>query len=330
MTSGSIRTGRAEPNQHRTRRGRWAAIRRAGASSVALALALCSGLAQANPEPGQLNMTRGVTTWSDVPYFINNVVLGVCVVIGILVFGAMFIAMFRFRKSRGAVPEKWSHNTTVEVIWTTIPVLILVALAWLATGGLISFANTTGSQMTVKVTGYQWKWRYDYVDYLGKPISKVGFMSKLDALSDRTRQLHSGLDPYAVTTDGYNTYLLNVDKPLVLPIHTKIRFIITSDDVIHSWWVPQFGWKMDAIPGIVNTAWTNIEVPGTYRGQCAELCGQDHGFMPIVVKAVSQADFAKWLAEQEQASAPAPAAASSAVAPASAQTAAAPAKAGNG
>ncbi|MBD8899513.1 cytochrome c oxidase subunit II [Rhodanobacter sp. DHG33] len=330
MTSGSIRTGRIEPNQHRTPPGRWAGIRRAGAVSLALALALCSGLAQANPEPGQLNLTRGVTTWSEVPYFLNNVVLGVCVVIGILVFGAMFIAMFRFRKSRGAVPEKWSHNTMVEVIWTTIPVLILVALAWLATGGLVSFADTTGSQMTIKVTGYQWKWRYDYVDYLGKPISKVGYMSKLDALSDKTRQLHSGLDPYAVTTDGYNTYLINVDKPLVLPIHTKIRFVITSDDVIHSWWVPQFGWKMDAIPGIVNTAWTNINETGTYRGQCAELCGQDHGFMPIVVKAVSQEDFAKWLADQQQASAPAPAAASSAAAPASAQTAAAPAKAGNG
>jgi cytochrome c oxidase subunit 2 len=293
---------------------------------MALVLALCSGLAQANPEPGQLNMTRGVTTWSDVPYFLNNVVLGVCVVIGIVVFGAMFVAMFRFRKSRGAVPEKWSHNTTVEIIWTTIPVLILVGLAWLATGGLVSFADTTGSQMTVKITGYQWKWRYDYVDYQGKPISKVGFMSKLDELSDKTRQLHSGLDPYAVTTDGYNTYLLNVDKPLVLPIHTKIRFVITSDDVIHSWWVPSFGWKMDAIPGIVNTAWTNIEVPGTYRGQCAELCGQDHGFMPIVVKAVSQEDFAKWLADQQQANAPAPAATpaatSSTAAPATAQVAA--------
>lgn len=320
MTSGSIRTDRAEP-------GHGPRIRRVVAVSLALALALSAGLAQANPEPGQLNMTRGVTTWSDVPYFLNNVVLGVCVVIGIVVFGAMFVAMFRFRKSRGAVPEKWSHNTTVEIIWTTIPVLILVALAWLATGGLISFADTTGSQMTVKITGYQWKWRYDYVDYLGKPISGVGYMSKLDALSDKTRQLHSGLDPYAVTTDGYNTYLLNVDKPLVLPIHTKIRFVITSDDVIHSWWVPQFGWKMDAIPGIVNTAWTNIEVPGTYRGQCAELCGQDHGFMPIVVKAVSQEDFAKWLADQQQANAPAPAAppaatSSAAAPPATAQVAA--------
>ncbi|MBD8879896.1 cytochrome c oxidase subunit II [Rhodanobacter sp. 7MK24] len=283
-------------------------------------LALCAGIAQANPEPGQLNMTRGVTTWSGEPYFLNNVALGVCVVIGIVVFGAMFIAMFRFRKSRGAVPEKWSHNTTVEIIWTAIPVLILMALAWMATGGLVSFADTTGAQMTIKVTGYQWKWRYDYVDYQGKPVSKVGFMSRLDELSDKTRQLGSGMDPYAVKTGNENTYLLNVDKPLVLPIHTKIRFVITSEDVIHSWWVPAFGWKMDAIPGIVNSAWTNINEAGTYRGQCAELCGQDHGFMPIVVKAVSQEDFNKWLAAQEQANAPAPAAT-----PAAASTAAAPA-----
>ena len=305
-------------------------IRRAVAASMAVVLALGAGIAQADPHPWQLNLTRGVTTWSGEPYFLNNVAFGVCVVIGVLVFGAMFIAMFRFRKSRGAVPEKWSHNTTVEIVWTTIPVIILMVLAYLATGGLVSFANTTGAQMTVKVTGYQWKWRYDYVDYLGKPISKVGFMSKLDALSDKTRQLGSGLDPYAVKTGNENTYLLNVDKPLVLPIHTKIRFVITSDDVIHSWFVPAFGWKMDAIPGIVNTAWTNINVPGTYRGQCAELCGQDHGFMPIVVKAVSRADFAKWLAKQEQASAPAPAAPPAAASSAAAPVAAASAPGGNG
>jgi cytochrome c oxidase subunit 2 len=284
--------------------------------------------AWANPTPYQLNMTRGVTQWSSEPYFLNNVSLGVCVVIGALVFGAMFVAMFRFRKSRGAVAEKWSHNTMVEIIWTTIPVVILIVLAWMATGGLTTFADTTGSQMTIKVTGYQWKWRYDYVDYRGKPVSKVGFMSKLDSLSNQTRQLDSGLDPHAVKVGDENTYLLNVDKPLVLPTDTKIRFIITADDVIHSWWVPALGWKIDAIPGIVNAAWTNIKVPGTYRGQCAELCGQDHGFMPIVVKALPRAEFEQWLAKQQAtASAPAvtpatPAAASSA-APAAASPAAA-------
>jgi cytochrome c oxidase subunit 2 len=253
-----------------------------------------------------------------VPYHLNNVALGVCVGIGILVFGAMFIAMFRFRKSRGAVAEKWTHNTMLEIVWTTIPVIILITLAYLATGGLTSFANTTGSQMTVKVTGYQWKWRYDYVDYQGKPIDHVGFMSKLDSLSDETRQLDSGMDPNAVQVNGENTYLLNVDKPLVVPVGTKIRFVITAGDVIHSWWVPALGWKMDAIPGIVNAAWTNIKEPGVYRGQCAELCGQDHGFMPIVVKAVPKAEFEQWLAQQEAANAPKPAAAAPA-APATAQ-----------
>ncbi len=292
-------------------------IRRMATVVATGAFALLCGVARANPVPWQMDMTKGATTYSHVPYDLNMVSLLVCVVIGILVYGAMFIAMFRFRKSRGAVAEKWSHNTVVEIIWTTIPVIILASLAWMATNGMRKFYDTTGSQMTVKITGYQWKWRYDYVDYEGKPISKVGFMSKLDDLSNETRQLHSGLDPYAVKTDGYNTYLLNVDKPLVLPIHTKIRFVITAGDVIHSWFVPAFGWKMDAIPGVINAAWTNIEKPGVYRGQCAELCGQDHGFMPIVVKAVSKADFAKWLAAQEKASAPAPAA--SAPAPQTAQ-----------
>ncbi|MFC3651665.1 cytochrome c oxidase subunit II [Dyella humi] len=278
----------------------------------------------ANPQPGQLNLTPGVTTYSDVPYMLNNVALGVCVVIGILVFGAMFIAMFRFRKSRGAVPEKWTHNTVVEIVWTAVPVVILVSLAWLATDGLRKFSDTTGAQMTVKVTGYQWKWRYDYVDYLGKAVSHVGFMSKLDDQSNATRQLNSGLDPYAVKVGDENTYLLNVDHALVVPVDTKIRFVITADDVIHSWYIPALGWKMDAIPGVVNATWTNIKVPGVYRGQCAELCGQDHGFMPIVVKAVSKEDFAKWLADQQKPATPAPAPASTAAAPAQATAQIAP------
>ena len=286
----------------------------------------------ANPEPGQLNLTPGVTTYSNVPYMLNNVALGVCVVIGILVFGAMFIAMFRFRKSRGAVAEKWSHNTTVEIIWTVIPIIILITLAWLATDGLRQFSDTTGAQMTVKVTGYQWKWRYDYVDYQGKAISNVGFMSKLDDQSNATRQLNSGLDPYAVKVGDENVYLLNVDKPLVVPVDTKIRFVITADDVIHSWFIPALGWKMDAIPGVVNATWTNIKVPGVYRGQCAELCGQDHGFMPIVVKAVSKEDFAKWLADQQKPVTPAaaPAPASTAAAPAQATAQVAPAHGAQG
>lgn len=299
-------------------------IRRSFTAAATLALASFGSVVRAAPGPWQLNMERGASTWSQVPYHLNNISLAVCTVIGILVFGAMFIAMFRFRKSRGAVAEKWSHNTMVEVVWTTIPVIILVVLAYLATGGLTSWADTTGSQMTVKVTGYQWKWRYDYVEYQGKPIDKVGFMSKLDTQSDQTRQLGSGMDPYAVKVGDESTYLLNVDKPLVVPVDTKIRFVITSGDVIHSWWVPATGWKLDAIPGIINAAWANFQTPGTYRGQCAELCGQDHGFMPIVVVVKSKADFATWLAAQQaQSAAPgtAPAAASSAAAPQTSQIA---------
>ncbi|MEO7071921.1 MAG: cytochrome c oxidase subunit II [Rhodanobacter sp.] len=303
-------------------------IRRSIKTGAALALAMLGSVAQAAPHPWQLNMERGASTWSQIPYTLNNVALAVCTVIGVLVFGAMFVAMFRFRKSRGAVAEKWAHNTTVEVVWTTIPVLILVTLAYMATSGVASWADTTGSQMTVKVTGYQWKWRYDYIDYMGKPIEKVGFMSRLDTTSDDTRQLGSGMNPYDVKVGTENTYLLNVDKPLVIPADTKVRFVITSGDVIHSWWVPAMGWKLDAIPGIINAAWTNIHEPGTYRGQCAELCGQDHAFMPIVVVVKSKADFATWLAQQQAAAAPAPPAAPTATAAAAAPTPAGTAKQG--
>jgi cytochrome c oxidase subunit 2 len=272
-------------------------IGRSVSAWAAGAMALFGGEAWANPVANQLNMTKGVSEWS--PYAMHMVALWVCVVIGVLVFGAMFIAMFRFRKSRGAVAEKWAHSTKLEIVWTVVPVIILIFLANLATGGLTSFADTTGADMTIKITGYQWKWRYDYVDYKGKGVDKVGFVSKLEESSDRTRQLKSNLDPDKIQVDGYNTYLLDVDKPLVVPVGVKIRFIIVGGDVIHSWWVPALGWKMDAIPGIANAAWTKIKEPGVYRGQCAELCGQDHGFMPIVVKAVPKAEFEQWLATQE-------------------------------
>lgn len=267
---------------------------RAGMAALAAAVSMA---ATANPLPNQINMPKGVAEWS--PYSIHMVGLWVCCGIATVVFGAMFIAMYRFRKSRGAVAEKWSHSTKLEVVWTVVPVVILILLAHMATGGLTSFADTTKSEMTVKVTGYQWKWRYDYVEYKGRPVGQVGFMSKLDEVSDRTRQLGSGMDPYAVKAGDESTYLLDVDKPLIVPVGTKIRFVIVGGDVIHSWWVPDLGWKMDAIPGIANAAWANIKQPGVYRGQCAELCGQDHAFMPIVVKAVPKAEFEQWLAAQE-------------------------------
>ncbi|MEO5622907.1 MAG: cytochrome c oxidase subunit II [Dokdonella sp.] len=282
-------------------------------------------MASANPVPWQLNLTHGVTPISHRIHDVHMLAFWVCVAIGVLVFGAMGYAMFAFRKSKGAVAEKWSHNTTMEAIWTTIPVIILIVMAWPATTLLVDMANVDNSDMTIKVTGYQWKWRYDYVDYFKKNPG-IHFISSLDADSNRARQLDSGIDPSSVVdkNDGdFKSYLLGVDKPLLLPVGVKIRFVITADDVIHSWWVPELGWKQDAIPGIINDQWTEIQTPGIYRGQCAELCGKDHGFMPIVVKAVPKAEFEQWLTTQEAAAVAASTAATAATVPAPAPAAAA-------
>lgn len=262
---------------------------------------LASTAASANPVPWQLNMAKGATQTSREVYDIHMIILWICVAIGIVVFGAMFVAMFRFRKSKGAVAATWSHSTKLEAIWTIIPILILIGSAWPATTLLIRMADTSDSEMTIKVTGYQWKWRYEYVDYFGKQPG-INFISSLESQSNRTRQVGSGMDPKDINVDGYPTYLIDVDKPLVLPVGVKVRFVVTADDVIHSWWVPALGWKQDAIPGIINSAWARIDEPGVYRGQCAELCGRDHGFMPIVVKALPKAEFEQWMAAQ----APAP------------------------
>ena len=262
-----------------------------------LAMLAAGTVMAADAQPWQLNMTPGVTDTSAQVYWLHNLILGICVVIGVLVFGAMGIAMVKFRKSKGAVAAQYSHNTVAEIIWTVLPILILIAMAWPATKTLFRMYDTTESEMTVKITGYQWMWRYEILNYRGEATA-VNFVSRLDRESDATRQLNSGKDPHAVMTGDKNTYLLNVDKPLVLPTDTKIRFVVTADDVIHAWWVPALGWKQDAIPGIINEAWTNIKIPGTYRGQCTELCGKDHGFMPIVVNAVPRAEFESWLAGQ--------------------------------
>ena len=265
-----------------------------GAACALLAPAM-AWAQSADPKPWQLNMGKGVTSSSQHAYDAHMVALWVCVVIGVLVFGAMGYAMFKFRKSKGAVAAQFSHNTTAEVIWTVIPILILVVMAVPATKKLIAMYDTRDSEMTVKVTGYQWMWKYEY---LGE---EVEFTSRLDRESDRIRQ--SGAQP---TVASNPHYLLDVDNALVLPVDTKIRFVITADDVIHAWWVPALGWKQDAIPGLINEAWTDIKTPGVYRGQCAELCGKDHGFMPIVVKAVPKEEFKQWLASRKPV-APAPA-----------------------
>ncbi len=267
------------------------------AKLAGLAAALVAAAASAAPpQRWQLNMTPGVTETARTAYEMHMIMLWICVVIGIVVFGAMFVAMFKFRKSKGVVPDThWTHSTKMEVLWTVVPVLILIVMAVPATRGLMLMTDTSKAELTVKVTGYQWKWRYEIVDYRGQPQS-VNFMSSLDFASNKARILGSGIDARTV-----ENYLLNVDKPLVLPTDTKIRFLFTADDVIHAWWVPELGWKQDAIPGFVNEAWTNIEEAGTYRGQCTELCGKDHGFMPIVVEAVPKAEFAQWLVENSKA-----------------------------
>jgi len=241
-----------------------------------------------------LNLPKGVSDYSGQVYDMHMMVLWICVVIGIVVFGAMFYSIFAHRKSKGVQPAGFSHSTTVEIIWTAIPVLILIAIALPATKGMMLMDSPRDAEgepvtmdMTIKITGYQWKWRYDYLD------EGFGFLSTLSSDSNIARQKGSGIDVNTV-----DNYLLNVDKPLVIPANTNIRFLLTSDDVIHSWWVQEFGWKRDAIPGFINEAWTHIKEPGTYRGQCAELCGKDHGYMPIVVEVLSKNDYQNWLAEQ--------------------------------
>jgi len=235
----------------------------------------------------EINMPRGVTSQSVSHFDLHMVVLWVCVVIGIGVFTVMFTSIFLHRKSRGAEPAKFSHSTKAEIIWTIIQVMILVAMAVPATTALVRMEDSSGAEMTIKITGFQWRWKYEYLDH------DISFISSLDRTSNRARQLNSGIAPESV-----DNYLLDVDHTLVLPIGRKIKFLITADDVIHSWWVPALGWKRDAIPGFINEAWTNIDEPGTYRGQCAELCGKDHGFMPIVVIALPEDEFEAWVNEQ--------------------------------
>ena len=242
-----------------------------------------------------LNMTQGVTEFSKIAYDLHMIVLWICVVIGVLVFGAMIYSMFAHRKSKGVKAAQFSHSTTAEIIWTIIPIVILIIIAFPSTKALIKMEAPTDADgksitmdMTIKVTGFQWKWKYDYLD------EGISFLSTLKSDSNIARQVDSGIDPATI-----ENYLLDVDHPLVIPVDTNIRILLTANDVIHSWWVPEFGWKRDAVPGFVNEAWTNVKKIGTYRGQCAELCGKDHGFMPVVVEVVSKADYASWVKSQK-------------------------------
>ena len=230
-----------------------------------------------------LNLPEPVTEIAGDILELHNLILGICFVIFLIVFGVMFYAVFKHRKSRGAEAAKFHHNTKLEVVWTLIPFLILVSMAIPSTATLIKMEKTADAEMTVKITGYQWKWRYEYMDH------DVDFFSNLSSTQD---QIYN-------KEEKSENYLIEVDNHLVLPVGKKVRFLLTANDVIHAWWVPQLGVKKDAIPGFINEMWTQIDEPGTYRGQCAELCGKDHGFMPIVVDAVPQEEFDAWVSEQE-------------------------------
>ncbi len=245
-----------------------------------------------------LNLPRGVTSISRDAYDLHMIALWLCVAIGIIVFGAILWVVIYHRKSRGAVAASFHDHTPLEIAWTLVPFLILVALAFPATSALMRGADTSAADVTIRITGQQWRWRYDYVN------EGFGFLSSLDAKSAEASRRDSGIDPHTV-----KNYLLEVDNPLVVPVGKKIRFLATASDVIHSWWIPDLGVKKDAIPGFINEMWARVDEPGTYRGQCTELCGVGHGFMPIVMVAMDEADYQKWVATKKTAQATAAASA---------------------
>lgn len=254
-------------------------------SITALACAIAGWLPSTSALAGEwrLNITEGVTSVSQNVYDLHMLIFWICCVIGVIVFGVMFISMYYHRKSRGAVADNFHESTLLELIWTVIPLLILVGMAVPATKSLIDIYDTSDPDVEVLVTGYQWKWKYEY------PEHGVSFFSNLST------------PPEQITGDvpQGEHYLLEVDEPLIIPIGKKVRFLVTAADVIHSWWLPDLAVKRDAIPGYINEAWTLVEEPGHFRGQCAELCGKDHGFMPIEVKAVPQAEYDAFIAERK-------------------------------
>ena len=233
-----------------------------------------------------LNLPKGVTPISRDIYGLHMTIFWVCVGIAVIVFGVMIYSMIYHRKSKGAVASNFHESTTIELIWTIVPLAILIAIAVPATRVLIDLENTDKADMTVKITGYQWKWQYEYLD------NGVSFFSNL------SKKSRDGIKNAAIrNTDDH--YLQDVDKRLILPVNTRVRFLMTSNDVIHSWWVRELGVKQDANPGFINDSWAYIEEEGVYRGKCTELCGKDHGFMPVVVEVVSKEKYAIWVDEQK-------------------------------
>ncbi len=246
----------------------------------AAALALFAPLAGAE---NQVNMSPGVTEIGANIFELHMLIMWICVVIGVLVFGAMFYSIYAHRQSKGHQASQFHESTKVEVAWTVVPFLILIAMAFPATSTLLEVYDNDESELDILITGYQWKWKYEYLDESGETVS---FFSNLATPQEEI---------YNTRQKGEN-YLLEVDEPLVIPTNTKVRFLITANDVIHSWWVPEIAVKRDAIPGFINEAWTRVPEEGIYRGQCTELCGAYHGFMPVEVHAVSRDEFDNWMA----------------------------------
>lgn len=240
-----------------------------------------------------LNMPKGVTELSVETYGLHMMVFWWCVAIGIGVFGVMIYSMVKHRRSQGAEAAQFTHNNTIELVWTVIPLIILLVMVVPSAETMVKIEDSRNTDLTVVVTAYQWKWHYNYQN------EGVDFFSSLARTSADARRKESGIDPFSV-----DNYLLEVDHPLVVPRGGKVRVLLTSNDVIHSWWVPELSMKKDAIPGYMNEIWFQAEEVGTYRGQCAELCGKDHGYMPIVVEVIEPEAFAAWLAAEKGNAAP--------------------------
>ena len=255
-------------------------------SRLTLAFVVLAALSSGALAAWGTNMTRGVTDISNQVYNLHMAMFYIVCVIGVLVFGVMFWAIFRYRRSRNQESATWHENTRLEIVWTIVPLLILIAMAIPATMVLASIYDTPDSEVVVKVNGYQWRWEYTYL--ADTPEDEISFFS---SLSTPRVQIDRAMPA------GEN-YLLEVDNPLVIPAYTPVTFLITANDVIHSWWVPDFAIKKDAVPGIINEAHATVLEPGTYRGMCAELCGTNHAYMPIVVEVLEPEEFEAWLAEQ--------------------------------
>jgi len=261
-------------------------------SRTTLLRAACAGLLTtaaggAAAIQSRFNLAPPVTQIARDVHWLHNMMLIICGLIFVAVFSVMFYSIWKHRKSKGAVAANWHENTTVEIVWTVIPFIIVIVMALPATRTVVAMKDTSNADLTVKVTGYQWQWGYDYVRGEGEGIS---FLSKL---ATPVAQIE-GREPRT------STYLLDVTQPMVVPVNKKVRVITTANDVIHAWWVPAFSVKQDAIPGFARDTWFRADKIGTFRGQCAELCGKDHAFMPIAVQVVSAEDYTKWVAGKKK------------------------------